>query len=494
VTDLPQVFEQLQANPGQGLPDLADYLARTGRWFTYHKAPAVLREDGELVTIATLQDVQNLIGSDIIPVRNLQGNRPPFGAVLRADIPKLIFAEFCHNGSRYFPLVDRVVQLPAFGVQAGAFCPAAPGYDPVTKAVYIGTVTDPECPQNEDFPHLKQWLSGLTFESPIHHANTLGLMAAMLCRSAIARFPLVLIEANTHSAGKTTLAQAMGYLLAGELPEGMSYTGNEESFERNLSNYANRPGPNFILIDNVRKKHGNASIRSMTLARSITGHVLGFRALYKGTVGLFDPIFVVTMNDAQVEADLADKVISIRLKRPEHTAHKLLEPNPLDYAIDHRRELLAELLHLVSALECTKHGARFTRFYEVEALVYQAARRLGLEASFDPERVSTTSAIVQEVVYMLDYVDKFSFGQPVDLQAMADTAQAQPNDYKELGATLLASSIPSKGRGKRLAQILRFSINDMVFTLPDGRRFLFEVSGDDKLTVTERTDHEDKRI
>jgi hypothetical protein len=308
-------------------------------------------------------------------------------------------------------------------------------------------------------------------------------MAAMLCRPAIQRFPIILIEANSHSAGKTTLGQAMGYLLTGELPPGMSYTGNEESFERNLSNYANTPGPNYILVDNVRKKANNASIRSMTLARAITGHVLGFRALYKGTVGLFDPIFVFTMNDAAVEADLGDKVLSVRLSRPEGTAHKKLTPNPLDYVVDHRQELLEELIHLVSGLELVSEG-KYTRFYEVETLIYQVAEQLGMRASFSPADVSTTSAIVQEMVYLVQYEEQFSFGEPFSLQKAAEKIQSQPNDYKELATTLIASSIPSGGRGKRLAQLLLFSIHNMTFTLPDQQKYHFLVEGD-KLTITD---------
>lgn len=415
--------QDVTLSPTRVAEELVAYLATSGRVFSVRDGPWILvnPSSGAITNLGEgVTFLRNLILGGLVEVYEENDRRLGPGRKLN-DIGGF-FATLREHFPTAMPQAKSIVKLPAFRFSADGrrLVRAQPGFCVDDLVLYTpnGAVALPE--PDPSYPHLKEWFSGILFADPVYHGNLMGTIAAMFSRTAGIEFPLILLDANEKSVGKSKVATAIGLLLTGSLVDPCVFTGNEEEMERRIAKNAKKPGPTYLFVDNVRPKKGQApQIRSQVLCTLATQKSVLVRALYEGLVPVFDPIAVITMNGARVEPDLADRIVRVSLMRPPGPAnHREIDPHPVKYAEEHRGALLAEVFHLLENLELTpvQGGRWFTRFYDFERVAVAAAAALGLEASFDPSRIQNADAIVHELYYLL--VDKFegraSFPQLVE--------------------------------------------------------------------------------
>lgn len=435
-------------------------LGNTGRYFILDARPHVVVQNG--TQLICFNSFEKLAGHLLFV-----GNPPAIqivGGITDTQIPyeRKTVLEFARRleaqltgAANTWPTLKGYVKGPMYRrTLEGRLVPVAPGYDPESAQLVLAPDLPATMPSvASGYPHLRTLFSGLEFADPIYHSNLLGVCVALFCRTGMDEFPVLLIDATNKSSGKTTVLKTLAYLLNGEQEAALTYSGSEEEFERRIGSFCGLPGPNLIPIDNIRaKKGGGYLIRSQTLAGAVHSHAFKVRKLHVGPSMLFDPIFVGTMNDARVERDLADKTVVLTLTRPPGPDnHRKILPYPPDYVRQWRMELLAEIFQVIERLVLPPIGeaALHTRFYTFEQVVVGAAKELGLEASFDPTRVRSVDAFLEQLLNLLyDALPELAAEGRVPVERLVKAIECHPG-FEELNDILRAS--PRAGKGKTTA-------------------------------------------
>lgn len=230
----------------------------------------------------------------------------------------------------------------------------SPGFDTPSGIYYAGPLIQPR----EGTFHLDRLLQDFCFKSEADRTNYLGmLLTAVLVTRFIGAKPAVLFNGNQPGLGKSILSQIIAILRDGYCAETASYNPNDEEFEKRLGAIVRR-GATTIIIDNA-KGHGRRTlIESACLERSITDRILSFRLLGKSDQIRAENshIFCITANSPDVSPDLVSRSVVINLEYegdPKRRTFNLADPE--NYAVEHRRELLGELIGMV---ERWKAGGR----------------------------------------------------------------------------------------------------------------------------------------
>lgn len=328
------------------------------------------------------------------------------------------------------------------------------------------------------YPHLHKLFSGLLFAREVYRGNLLGYAVAMFCRTGIESFPILLLDSNQKSSGKTVTAQALALLMTGNESEAspITFTGRELEFEQRLGSFAGRPGPNPIVIDNIHLFGKNSyGIRSQAMSTAVHHHSSRCRQLYKGPVPLFDPLFICTMNGALVEDDLSDKALIISVDRPPGAASfREIEPWPLDYVRQHRMDLLAEVYQILERITLDDHHTGHTRFFSFEQIVLGAARELGLEASFDPKQVRSPNIVIRELISVLA---SFEYARTLGIQPLTNRIRAEPG-CRQLNEILSTFSCAQYKVPFEFAKWLLVKVHEKTFDHEDGSfRFSVDIDG-----------------
>lgn len=473
--DPEMLYSHLRRNPPDALRDIGETLGASEEWF-YSDGQVINAIGDRLKLIQTEEDWIAVINDQIIPMREPRAGIIGVDQLRRFGVPTMIRGYFNRHAATVLPELKHVVRLPAVKIVNGKLVQAAPGYDATTGTFYVGSGIDTSRASG-DYPHVKEWLSGLIFASPVHYANALGVMGAIIARSVIDAFPLLFIDSNTQSSGKSSLGYAMGYILENRKPGTVTYTGDEHRLESSLSGFVLRPGPNYIMFDNIKRKAGMGAVKSMVLARSISTRRLTIRPLYKSNVPIYDAVFMLNMNQGSVEADLSDKLAPIRLLRPVGTMNRKLDPHPELYAERHRNDLLVEYMSILEGVEVDKMTYD-SRFYVFNQIVYGVAKKLGMRASFDPQDIAIPAAILRELVFYSEGKgSEIEPDKPFSLQRVVDKVAARPADYKELNRFLDGCEEPSDVRGRVLGYHLAHNFTGRPFLVREDR-FVVNISED----------------
>lgn len=222
------------------------------------------------------------------------------------------------------------------------------GYDPATGIYYAGPAVEPR-PQPARITAL---LADFCFRTPADRTNYVALLlTAVLMPRFIGSHPAALFAANQPELGKSILAQIISILRDGRGTGTVTYNPNDEEFEKRLG-AAVRSGATTIIVDNAKGRGRHPCIESACLERSITDAVLSFRLLgQSGTIRAENShIFCITANSPEVSRDLVTRSVLVALYHegdPKHRAFAIEDPE--QYALDHRGEILGELLGMVEA-------------------------------------------------------------------------------------------------------------------------------------------------
>jgi hypothetical protein len=282
--------------------------------------------------------------------------------------PSPIASAFLHNPAqlRRFRSISTFTRSPCFTVDWRLI--NKPGYDLESGVYYSGPAIEPN--ESGERPHLNNLLDGFCFEeTAASRTNYIAvLLTSLLSLRFIGARPIALFSANQPELGKTMLAQIIAILRNGKKSPTISYNENDEEFEKRICAEV-RGGADVIIIDNAKPRRGRRSpfIASACLDRSTTDAIVSFRVLgTSSTIAVENTIqFCLTANSPQVDPDLVSRSVPINLFFEGDKSKRHFEiASPEQYALDHREEIVAELLGMVTRWIAAgkKEGDRVSRF------------------------------------------------------------------------------------------------------------------------------------
>lgn len=187
-----------------------------------------------------------------------------------------------------------------------------------------------------DGTHLEWLLDRFCVDERADRDLILLLMATVFWGGGGGQRPAFMITANGTGAGKTTLASVVAELAGGMISVGQRDTMREIT-ERMLT--AEGRDKRILFVDNIKAtRFSSAEIEALVTAPVISG-----RELYKGESQRPNTItWVMTMNGVGLSKDIADRVVVIRLKRPEYSGSWADET--MSFVREFRREIICDVM------------------------------------------------------------------------------------------------------------------------------------------------------
>lgn len=261
------------------------------------------------------------------------------------------------------PTRDAMPRITAYArrpIYDNDFVLRGPGYDAATGILVHGLDIEPILPGKVDpkrailqrlSPRLRTLLEGFCFRESADVANALAALLTGVLANHFMRQPKATnhIDANQAGVGKTWLALATGAALDGELPELIHYTSDDEELAKRILSNLRQRSTSVLLVDNAKTRGGHevssACLEANSMAPNITLRILGKSVNHTQPN---DVLWFLTMNQTRLSPDLASRGMPIRLYYDGDPAGRVFRgPNPLEYALEYRAEILGELFGLV---------------------------------------------------------------------------------------------------------------------------------------------------
>jgi len=362
--DLPRLIG-LNPNGSASVPienlyaDATRILADTGKVFVYGDNVAL-----EIGTSDTLSLQRLTTGCDVGPTAS-------------ALLANYMTCETSSESPTYFPppskfvatllvrgptreALPRIVTYARRPVYDENFVLRGPGYDVEQGILVHGLDIEPVLPFEIDVgrpilerlpTRIRTLLGGFYFREAADVVNALAALLTGALSNHFVRQPKAnfIVDANQPGVGKTWLALATGDVLDGELPDLIHYTADDEELaKRILANLRQRPS-SVLIVDNAKNRGGaeisSPCVEANSMAPNITLRILGKSVNYTQPN---DVLWFLTMNQTKVSPDLASRGMAVRLYFEGDPSTRVFEgPSPLEYAIEYRAEILAELFGLV---------------------------------------------------------------------------------------------------------------------------------------------------
>lgn len=235
------------------------------------------------------------------------------------------------------PRVKAVFQQPTVLLKDGTPYLHPIGYNPASETLYL---PEPETLAIEPRPgthHLSTALSCVPFADEEDRRRLIAWLLGGLVYDPTMIRPLLVVSGNRQGIGKTTLVEAVGYILDGRPAHCTTARGAElQKFITSRFLQSER----LIFIDNVNSSRplDNDALASMTTQGSVAIRILGQNEFAYG-----NPLFALTVNEAKLSRDLTTRALAVNLfqENPEKPAIFVR-----DYAERHRAEIYGELLNL----------------------------------------------------------------------------------------------------------------------------------------------------
>ena len=201
--------------------------------------------------------------------------------------------------------------------------------------------------------HLRTLLGGYCFCSDADVTNTVGMLLTGLL---ISHFidggkAVALVDGNQPDIGKTLLVRTISMVLDGIDPYQVAYRVNEEEMIKDICARMRESHRTVLLIDNCKLGTGatlsSPFIESYSTAAEVSVRILGVSATLTRPNDL---IWALTMNGTRASPDLVSRSIPIQLyydAGPTETTRSFSGPHPLEYARQHRLDILGELAGMV---------------------------------------------------------------------------------------------------------------------------------------------------
>lgn len=262
--------------------------------------------------------------------------------VLPADLARA----FVHSPrvAARLPMLTMYARAPVFD-RSWNFV-GKPGYHAASGIFYDG----PEVKPTPGVERTLTTVQDFPWKDAVDMVNFIGALLTALTMPHWGRgHPFLAINGNKAGVGKSTLARVLGVVAEGVEPTTVSFTQNEEEFEKQLATRV-EAGDRVVVVDNAKTTR---PIQSAVLERCITDTRLNFRRLGGNTAisrPTNDVLFVVTMNLTQMGADLRRRALPLNLHIDgELRRWAYRSDDPVGDAVTGRLGVVAELAGMVEA-------------------------------------------------------------------------------------------------------------------------------------------------
>ncbi len=264
----------------------------------------------------------------------------------------------------HLPRIQTYMRRPAFDANFNLCGPGfhssegilvhGPEIEPV-----IFVPADPNLSAVQRLPiHLRTFLGGFCFRSDADLANTIAILITGLLVNHFIKYgkPIVLIDGNQPDVGKSLLVQAIGVLFDDSVPPDIRYTSDDEELAKLICAALREAATSILHIDNAKNASSvgisSPTIESQSLAPEICLRILGHSSMLRRPNDL---IWCITMNKTKACGDIVSRDVPVQLFYDGRTEDRRFEgPNPLDYAREHRIQILGELAGMI--IQHNQHG------------------------------------------------------------------------------------------------------------------------------------------
>lgn len=333
-----------------------------------------------------------------------------------------------------------------------------PGYDREAQIYYHVPAGEAPIEVLHTTEHLERCFSAVPFEHVEYRNNIFAWLLSSVCMDKRLDAPLLTVTGNDRGVGKSTLVQACGSVLTGELPAPIQPRGAE--FEKQVgSRFAEHQ--RFILMDNIVTQ-GNASFKNANLARMLTqGWSKKVRILGQSrSVQQTGVLLALTMNDCKLDADLATRSLPVRLYR-ERPAPQV--PFCRDYADKYRREIYGELLGLALTQGAARSETEVSPHFRFRAWLEFVGPRI--EAAFGKLGLKQAEQLddrLQELyAWGVDHVQ-----EPFSANELLTKLRASEDRYPDLIMHIRTGS-GDRGQKHKLAAFLKNAVGGTMQMQPD---------------------------
>lgn len=219
------------------------------------------------------------------------------------------------------------------------------GYSPGCNIYLCGPVVEPR----EGTHFLDEVLKDFRFKDDASRPNFIGALLGTILYPRLNRQPPLCISANGPGAGKSHLAKLAAVLVDGvTAPVTVGLNSSETEFEKTLGAHLAR-SVRVIIIDNCKGTNGRPALSSSVLERLTTDERPSARQLGASTLIEREPnmLWVLTANYPQMSPDLVSRCVPVVLRLPDAERVQYAHRNLLQFALQHRAEVLGELLGMI---------------------------------------------------------------------------------------------------------------------------------------------------
>ena len=319
---------EVNLSAGQMLRAVEETLMALGQRTQSNK---IFNQGGRLVRM--VRDIEGLLAMEEVPQ-----------AALRAAIERVVlFKKYNSKLDEWMPadcpqdLVQIIATRGEFGesiqeLQEILACPTImpdgtplvdPGYYP-KQAIYLDTSSlgdvNPDMGRDEALSILRDLVHQFPFEKPAHESVALSALITPVVRGAIpGPVPLILFDASTPSAGKTFLADISSLIATGKVAPRQAQV-DEVEFEKRVTSILMN-GARTVLIDNVKKPIGGATMDALLTSDVWSARILGISKMIKLRSRA---MWMATGNNITIQGDLARRTLRCYLRpnmeRPEEAS------------------------------------------------------------------------------------------------------------------------------------------------------------------------------
>jgi hypothetical protein len=232
-----------------------------------------------------------------------------------------------------------------------------PGYDERTGLLYVPSGEFPrvlESPQAPDVAEARDMLLDLVklfpFEDGPGGVHASAWLAALL--TPIARWafdgpaPLLAFTANIPGAGKTLLADVIGWIVLGAPLPRRPLPEDEDELQKVITTIA-LEGAQFAFFDDLRRPIGPATLNEALTSTSWSGRLLGKN---ESPVLPLHTVFFASGNNLEVHDDTRRRTLLVRLDSPEARPEERAGlPSIEGFVRTHRGDLLCAALTILRA-------------------------------------------------------------------------------------------------------------------------------------------------
>lgn len=322
---------------------LAEQLRGTGEVYRWNDGLAHLSADGADLRPISARALPGFLDEHLTIRRHSRGRRGGDSAelVLLPDRESRAFLE-ARQALQQLPRLHGVMAAPLILADWSRL--SRKGYDPGSGWFVLPSAGVEPRDSTETLDDL---LADFPFRSAGDRANVFGaLLTAITAPHWGDGHPFVLLHGNKPGVGKTLLANLIALLVEGRVGTSLGWARDEELEKRLATSLL--AGGRVILIDNVRT---GGTLRSAVLERLVTSPSPSFRLLGSNREvrrDTNDLLVLVTINEAQLNADLRRRALPVFLESHEAPRQRRYRTDDLLAAARvHRAAALGELIGMV---------------------------------------------------------------------------------------------------------------------------------------------------